>query len=98
MAFHKAHEKVIHFMGLDQFYPHEEIPEVFESEPFFEREPTVAEFFQQYRPTFQDAGRYLYRMFPFLSWIGKYNWTWFLGDLIAGESWWHSKSLQCSNG
>lgn len=94
MAFHQAREKVIHFMGLDQFYPYEETPEVLHSEPFLEREPSVAEFFQQYRPTFHhDAARYILRMFPFIDWIGKYNWTWFLGDLVAGEFLWQSRSL-----
>lgn len=85
MAFRQASEKFVHFMGFDQFYPHEEAPTLPNSDPFYEREPTVAEFLQKHTPTFHDAGHYIYRMFPFVDWIGKYNWTWFLGDLIAGQ-------------
>lgn len=83
-ALRDARGKFVHFMCFDQFYPHEEAPTISNSDPFFEREPSVGEFFQQLKPTFRDAGRYIYRMFPFVDWIGKYNWTWFLGDLIAG--------------
>lgn len=77
--------KVAHFLGFDQFYPHEEVPSIPNTDPFFEHEPTVAEFVRQHRPTLRDVGRYFYQLFPFIDWIGKYNWTWFLGDLIAGR-------------
>lgn len=85
MAFQRANGKLVHFMGFDQFYPHEEVPSLPNTDPFFEREPTVAEFIQHHRPTFRDVGLYFYKLFPFLDWIGKYNWTWFLGDVIAGR-------------
>lgn len=31
-----------------------------------------------------ETKHYLVRLFPFTNWIGNYNLTWFLGDLIAG--------------
>ena len=55
------------------------------AEIYFEEEPTVAEWASEQTPTLRDVGRYIYNLFPFLSWIGKYNWTWFLGDFIAGS-------------
>ena len=85
MALWHASGKVVHFLGLDQFYPHEEIPHIPNADSFFEHEPSVGDYLRQHRPTFRAAGSYLYRLLPFLDWIGKYNWTWFLGDLIAGE-------------
>jgi sodium-independent sulfate anion transporter 11 len=52
---------------------------------YIEEEPTVKEYFQEITPSWQDVKHYVYRLFPFISWIGKYNLTWGLGDLIAGE-------------
>ena len=84
MAPQTANQKLVHFLGFDQFYPHEDIPHLPDTDPFFEREPTVTEFIQQYKPSLRDVGLYFYRLLPFIDWIGKYNWTWFLGDFVAG--------------
>ncbi|KAJ2699645.1 hypothetical protein FB645_005261 [Coemansia sp. IMI 203386] len=35
-------------------------------------------------PTRQQAAAYAKSLFPIFSWIYRYNWTWFLGDLVAG--------------
>ncbi|KAI8319293.1 sulfate permease II [Martensiomyces pterosporus] len=35
-------------------------------------------------PTRSKAKAYLKSLFPISTWIYRYNWTWFLGDLIAG--------------
>lgn len=86
MVLRHARGKAVHFLGFDQFYPHEELPDIPNTDAFFEREPSVGEYLQQHRPTFRAAGSYLYRLLPFIDWIGKYNWTWFVGDLIAGAS------------
>lgn len=52
---------------------------------YIEEEPTVKEYLQEITPSWRDIGHYVYRLFPFISWIGKYNLTWGLGDLIAGK-------------
>src|SRR5689334_9986861 len=53
---------------------------------YIEDEPTVKEYFQEIIPSLKDVRDYIARLFPFRSWIGKYNLTWALGDLIAGKS------------
>ena len=55
------------------------------AQPFFEEEPTVAEFLRRLRPTGQGAVRYCNSLFPSLGWLPRYNWRWLLGDSIAGE-------------
>lgn len=59
-------------------------PSVSNADIFIEREPTVAEFLQEITPTWQAVGRYIYNLFPFIQWIGKYNGIWLIGDLVAG--------------
>ncbi|RAL06809.1 SLC26/SulP family anion transporter [Aspergillus homomorphus CBS 101889] len=51
---------------------------------YLEQEPTTAEWFKEITPSWDDVARYFYRLFPFLSWITRYNTQWFLGDLVAG--------------
>lgn len=71
--------------GIDAARPEEPIPPVAGVDIYSEDDPTVAEWAAELVPSLRDVGRYFYNLFPFLSWIGKYNLTWFLGDLIAGE-------------
>lgn len=52
---------------------------------FFEEHPTVPGFFLGLRPSRKQASDYVLSLFPFLSWIAKYNLKWFLGDLVAGK-------------
>ncbi|RAK72067.1 SLC26/SulP family anion transporter [Aspergillus fijiensis CBS 313.89] len=51
---------------------------------YLEQEPTTAEWFKEITPSWHDVGRYFYRLFPFLSWITRYNTQWLIGDLVAG--------------
>ncbi|KAI5867110.1 sulfate permease [Durotheca rogersii] len=53
-------------------------------EPYDERDPTALDWILGITPTPRGIFQYLYRLFPFLHWITKYNLTWFIGDLIAG--------------
>lgn len=62
----------------------DDIPSISNADLFIEREPTVAEFLQEITPSRQAVGRYVYNLFPFIQWIGKYNVTWLIGDLVAG--------------
>ncbi|KAJ6784905.1 hypothetical protein PWT90_02378 [Aphanocladium album] len=62
----------------------DDIPSISNADLFIEREPTVAEFIQEITPSWQAIGRYIYNLFPFIQWIGKYNGIWLIGDLVAG--------------
>ncbi|KAI1800585.1 sulfate permease [Daldinia bambusicola] len=53
-------------------------------EPYDERDPTALDWIRSVTPTPRGIFQYLYRLFPFLHWITRYNMTWFIGDLIAG--------------
>lgn len=52
---------------------------------YLEPEPTSFEWLKELWPSWGQFGRYMYSLFPFLSWITRYNMQWLLGDLIAGE-------------
>jgi sodium-independent sulfate anion transporter 11 len=71
--------------GFDSEDRDSDIPSISNADPFLEREPTVTEFLEEIRPTLHDVAQYFYNLFPFIHWIGKYNFTWFIGDLIAGK-------------
>lgn len=77
--------KVAKVFGIDASQPEEPVPRITNADIYLEEEPTVAEWAAEYTPTLRDVGLYIYNLFPFISWIGKYNWTWFLGDFIAGK-------------
>ncbi|KAF7546274.1 hypothetical protein G7046_g9347 [Stylonectria norvegica] len=72
------------FIGVEHYATEERAPSITNADPFVDREPSVGEFLREFTPGFRDIGAYFYNLFPFLSWIGKYNFIWFLGDLIAG--------------
>jgi len=76
--------RVAKILGIDASRPEEHIPPIANADPYAETDPSVSEWTRQHVPTARDAGRYVYNLFPFISWIGKYNLTWFLGDMIAG--------------
>lgn len=54
--------------------------------PYYEPEPSVAEWLRALLPTGRQASTYFLGIFPFLKWIGRYNWQWLIGDLVAGQS------------
>jgi sodium-independent sulfate anion transporter 11 len=70
--------------GRDDHEHDTEYPPISNADFFIEREPTVTEFLEELTPTWSDVGQYIYGLFPFIRWIGKYNLTWFIGDLVAG--------------
>lgn len=53
---------------------------------FIEQPPTTAQYFQELTPNGAEVLGYIKSLFPFLSWIGKYNVQWLIGDLVAGTS------------
>lgn len=52
---------------------------------YVEEEPNPAQWIREVTPNGKDAVNYLYNIFPFIHWIGRYNLIWFWGDLIAGK-------------
>jgi sodium-independent sulfate anion transporter 11 len=79
-------EKVVKALGFENPNPRgdDDTPSISNADPFIEPEPTVREFIEELTPSLRDVGHYIYNLFPFIHWIGKYNLTWFIGDLIAG--------------
>lgn len=73
-------------IGLAPQHDDDGVPSISNADVFIEHEPTVREFLAELVPSAHDVGRYVYNLFPFVHWIGKYNWTWFVGDLIAGAA------------
>ncbi|KAG6002410.1 hypothetical protein E4U21_003115 [Claviceps maximensis] len=51
---------------------------------FVEDVPTTSEWLRDQVPTQREAGAYVKSLFPFLSWIRRYNLQWFFGDIVAG--------------
>ncbi|KAF1360426.1 sulfate permease [Lizonia empirigonia] len=51
---------------------------------YVEEEPTAGEWFREVLPSGHELGQYVYSLFPFIHWIGRYNLQWLIGDLIAG--------------
>lgn len=55
------------------------------TDTFIEEPVTVGEFLRDLSPDGSDVTNYLKSLFPFLSWITKYNLIWLVGDLVAGK-------------
>jgi sodium-independent sulfate anion transporter 11 len=54
------------------------------AETYVEEEPTSWEWLQRITPGPHEIVAYLYSLFPFVHWIGRYNLQWLYGDLVAG--------------
>lgn len=64
----------------------ESVYSVSTADTFVEEEPTSIEWIIQVAPTGRTFVNWVYHLFPFTHWIGRYNVTWLIGDLIAGQS------------
>ncbi|KAK2011536.1 sulfate permease [Colletotrichum eremochloae] len=53
-------------------------------EPYYEEDPTVKEWLLEHVPTKEGAARYVKSLFPFTTWIFRYNTRWLISDAIAG--------------
>ncbi|KAK7729463.1 hypothetical protein SLS57_001948 [Botryosphaeria dothidea] len=62
----------------------ESVFSVSSADTYVEEEPTVLEWFQSIVPSGSDVLHYVKSLFPFLSWIDRYNLQWLYGDLVAG--------------
>ena len=56
------------------------------AETFVEEEPTAWEWLNNITPTGRTFINWVYRLFPFTHWIGRYNGQWLFGDLVAGTA------------
>jgi sodium-independent sulfate anion transporter 11 len=61
------------------------------ADTYVEREPTSGEWLREVTPNGKGVLRYLYTLFPFTHWIGRYNLQWLYGDLVAGM--WMSQTV-----
>lgn len=55
------------------------------ADTYVEEEPRSIEWIHELAPTGHDVLRYFKSLFPFLSWIDRYNLQWLVGDLVAGK-------------
>lgn len=62
----------------------ESVYSVSSADTFVEEEPTVWDWFNDVFPNLQTLRRYVYNLFPFIHWIGRYNVIWLAGDMVAG--------------
>ncbi|KAF2835554.1 sulfate permease [Patellaria atrata CBS 101060] len=62
----------------------ESVFSVSSADTYVEEEPTAAEWLASIAPSRRDVLTYLYNLFPFVHWIGRYNVQWLIGDLVAG--------------
>ncbi|KAL1838276.1 hypothetical protein VTJ49DRAFT_2847 [Mycothermus thermophilus] len=51
---------------------------------FVEEPPQITDYFRNLKPSRSQVYNYIFSLFPFLSWIGRYNLQWLIGDLVAG--------------
>lgn len=56
------------------------------ADTYVEQEPTSLEWITEVAPTTRTFLNWAYHLFPFTHWIGRYNGTWLIADLVAGQS------------
>ncbi|GKT85703.1 LOW QUALITY PROTEIN: sulfate permease 2 [Colletotrichum tofieldiae] len=67
---------------------HEHIAETISPhEPYYEEDPTVKEWLLEHVPTKSGSARYVRSLFPFTTWILRYNTRWLVSDAIAALYW-----------
>ncbi|KAG8526970.1 uncharacterized protein KY384_008399 [Bacidia gigantensis] len=54
------------------------------ADTFVEDEPTAYEWISKITPTGRTLTNWLWNLFPFIHWIGRYNLQWLAGDMVAG--------------
>lgn len=55
------------------------------TDTFVEEPVTVGDYLRETTPNGKEILTYISSLFPFTHWIGRYNWIWFAGDLVAGQ-------------
>lgn len=72
--------------GSDRITRGESVFSIDSADTYVEKEPTTIEWLQDTLPNKHELGQYIYSLFPFIHWIGRYNLQWLIGDLVAGKS------------
>jgi solute carrier family 26 (sodium-independent sulfate anion transporter), member 11 len=70
--------------GSDRVTKGESVFSVESADAYVEHEPTAWEWIRETFPSGHEFLAYLYSLFPFVHWIGRYNLQWLIGDLVAG--------------
>lgn len=70
--------------GEDRITRGESVFSVSTADTYVEEEPTTLDWILQVAPTGRTFIRWAHSLFPFTHWIGRYNGTWLIGDLVAG--------------
>jgi sodium-independent sulfate anion transporter 11 len=70
--------------GTEDLTRGESVFSVSSADTYVEEEPTVAEWLRSLLPTGPGLLHYVTSLFPFLTWITRYNVQWLFGDLVAG--------------
>ncbi|KAK0701712.1 sulfate transporter family-domain-containing protein [Lasiosphaeria miniovina] len=76
-------DRVKRFFGIDPELRLDD-SSYYEDGSYVEHEPSVRAWLFWLLPTGPRVKAYLYELFPFVGWIFHYNFTWLLGDFIAG--------------
>ncbi|KAL8996457.1 MAG: hypothetical protein Q9169_004051 [Polycauliona sp. 2 TL-2023] len=70
--------------GLDDVSRGESVYSVSSADTYVEQEPSVWEWISSIFPNGSGILHWAYHLFPFVHWIGRYNFQWLYGDLVAG--------------
>ncbi|KAL8774739.1 MAG: hypothetical protein Q9209_000678 [Squamulea sp. 1 TL-2023] len=70
--------------GLDDVSRGESVYSVSSADTYVEQEPSTWEWIRSVTPTGRGILIWAYNLFPFVHWIGRYNFQWLYGDLVAG--------------
>ena len=72
--------------GEDPLTRGESVFSVSTADNYVEQEPTTLEWINQVATTRRTFVNWALHIFPFIHWIGRYNGTWLIADLVAGQS------------
>lgn len=70
--------------GEDRLTRGESIFSVSTADTYVEEEPSSLGWIREVAPSRRTFLRWGYSLFPFTHWIGRYNGTWLMADLVAG--------------
>lgn len=71
--------------GEDRITRGESLFSVSTADAYIEEEPSSLEWISDVAPSARTFTKWAYSLFPFIHWIGRYNGTWLIADLVAGQ-------------
>ena len=72
--------------GEDRITRGESVFSVSTAETYVEEEPSSLDWIREVTPSRRIFYHWAYSLFPFTHWIGRYNGTWLIADLVAGQT------------